>query len=305
MPSKDIEFAEYAQNFYKIIEGEKGHKAVFTRALLKMGLRSYGKKILDDLFPTINTEKSGAFIEKKASDRLRKYLRDDNGIGDIADEIYAALDKELYCEELKEYEESRIIEFAKSLQLDTDFENIEEVRKAIADCYYSIIERASASKSSEVSKTSGSQDIILSYTITEDEKKALLRLCELIKTSLSLIKSYTDRIYNKQDNLSKLSDSEEDAGEKSYLEDQIDSLKKRFYENYSKLEQMCSEIVVLLKSKKIINTNLDKIISIAKNINRDEYKITMPGKFKYNSFAVMISSFNDSYNRLLRDIDKI
>lgn len=308
MPRAEIDFSEFAAAFYNIIEGGKGSKAKFVKTLLYMGVSDNGKNIMDELFPTETTPKGNTIIKPSKSDQLRKYLRGENGISEIADEIYAVLDHESYddyIKELEDYEDSKLIEFAQQLQLDTDLDDIYEVREAIAACYYSIIEKASVKSVATKDKSNGSKDIILSYTITETEKKAIIKLCELIKKSLISIKRQTDVIDKKQFELKSLTNSEKDAKWKPHLEYDIASLKKRFDKSYSELEKLCVDTVELLDPKKGIHKSFGTIVSIARNISSDEYKITCPDKFNYNSFSVMISRFNDSYNQILRDIDKL
>ena len=273
-----------------------------------MGLSANGKKIIDELFPTETTSKGNTIIKKEASDRLRIYFRGRNDISEIADEVYAALDHNnygAYIEALEDYEDLKLIKFAQALELDTDIKDINKVRYDIAAYYYSIIEKASTKNYSEPGKTNDCKDVVFSYTLEEPEKKALVKLCELTNETLCDLKNQTDKISDKQHELKNLADSAENQRWKSYLLYDIDSLKERFDEGYPKLEQLCADLVELMKTKKSIHNSLDTIISIASNIHSEEYKITCPNKFKYTKFSNIVTSFNDSYNHLLRDIDKL
>lgn len=152
----------------------------------------------------------------------------------------------------------------------------------------------------------------MSYTITEPEKKALINICGLIKESLGSMKHMVDVINKKQSELKSLVKYEEYVNSyknyarwKAYLECEIASLGERFDKSYVELEELCVNIAELLEPKKRIHKSFDTIVSIARDISSDEYKITCPDKFNYNSFSVMISRFNDSYNQILRDIDKL
>lgn len=308
MTKNETEFSKYATSFYKIIEGEKSGKAKFVKMLLKMGLSDNGTKIIDELFPTEKTSKGNTIIKPEASDRLRKFLHGTNDISEIADEVYAALDHDnygAYIEALEDYEDLKLIKFAQALELDTDIKDINKVRYDIAAYYYSIIEKASTQKYSETNKTNASKDVIFSYTITDNEKKALVKLCELTNETLCDLKKQTDKISDKRHELKNLTDSAEDQSYKPYLVCVIDSLKESFDEDYPKLEQLCADLVELMKTKKGIHNSLDTIISIASNIHSEEYKITCPDKFNYRMFSNMVTSFNDSFNHLLRDIDKL
>ncbi|MCR5730754.1 MAG: hypothetical protein K6G20_10425 [Ruminococcus sp.] len=307
MARKETEFAKYATAFYKIIEGGKGGKAKFVKMLLNMGLSANGKTITDELFPTETTSKGNTIIKKEASDRLRKYLRGENDISDIADEIYAALDKELYCEELKEYEESRIIEFAKSLQLDTDFENIEEVRKDIAAYYRSIIEKASSKTSGKtqetnVNPTSNRQSIILSYTITEDEKKAIINLCNAIKRKLERLDSQVNYIYSNQSELDKITESYNNLL-KGHIEYRIELKAKEFNETYSEFVSLCADLNSILAPKKNMNKNFAELISITSFFSKDENKEMSIDRFTGTHVQVKVYDLRTYIKYSLREVD--
>lgn len=307
MARKETEFAKYATAFYKIIEGGKGGKAKFVKMLLNMGLSANGKTITDELFPTETTSKGNTIIKKEASDRLRKYLRGENDISDIADEIYAALDKELYCEELKEYEESRIIEFAKSLQLDTDFENIEEVRKDIAAYYRSIIEKASSKTSGKtqetnVNPTSNRQSIILSYTITEDEKKAIINLCNAIKRKLERLDSQVNYIYSNQSKLDKITESYNNLL-KGHIEYRIELKAKEFNETYSEFVSLCADLNSILAPKKNMNKNFAELISITSFFSKDENKEMSIDRFTGAHVQVKVYDLRTYIKYSLREVD--
>lgn len=305
MPVTEINFSEYATAFYEIIEGKKGNKAEFVKALLKMGLNANEKGIINEMFPQVTTSKGENAIENQKADQLRKYLHGKNGISNIASELEGGFDEDLYIVELQDYEDSKLIEFAQKLKLDTDLDSIDEVRSAIAACYHSIINKASTKKNSKPNKTNDSKDIILSHTISKNEKKALLKLCELILTALRDLKNQTIEISNKQHELNNLTNSEEDKLWKPHLEYQIASAVKRFDEAYPKLEKLCADITKLLEPKKHISANFEAILLIAKNISNDEYKSMCPEKYKYIAFWHMISQFNDKINQGLCVIDKL
>lgn len=308
MTKNETEFSKYATSFYKIIEGEKSGKAEFVKMLLKMGLLDNGKKIIDELFPTETTSKGKTIIKREASDRLRKFLHGTNDISEIADEVYAALDHDnygAYIEALEDYEDLKLIKFAQALELDTDIKDINKVRYDIAAYYYSIIEKASTKNYSEPGKTNDCKDVVFSYTLEEPEKKALVKLCELTDKALCDLKKLTDKISDKRHELKNLTDSAEDQNWKSYLIDDIDSLKESFDEDYPKLEKLCTKLIRLLEPKTDMDEEFLKLISFANNIGNDEYKITCPDEFKYNAFNLMISNFKECIKRTLRVIDKL
>lgn len=313
MTKKETEFSKYAQAFFEIIDGAKSRKALFVKDLLKIGLTDEDKDYLDDTFPSVTTSKGKKSIEKDKADQLRKYLRGDNDISDIVSQLETEFDLEFqqrYSEELQDYEESRIIEFAKKLELDINEDDIDIVPEAIAE-YYSSIVIGSAIKKSRKGKKDKDEPILdrskvlLSYTLEESEKKALVKLCELIKTDLRRVKQQSDKICDKKHELNNLTTSEANERWKPHLESEIRSSEKRFNEAFTKLEKLCTDLVNLLKPKAEMDAEFTKLISFANNIGNDEYKITCPGKFKYKTFNLMVSNFNECIERTLRAIDRL
>lgn len=300
-----ITFAEYAGLFYKIIEGEKGNKAKFVKMLLKMGQSNNGVTIIDKLFPEETNSKGNKVIVRLQADRLRKYLRGDNGIGEIADNLEANYDKKLYIEELEQYETSRLQEFAKSLKLDTNLKNIKVVRKAIAACYYSILETASNkqgahSKRSKISSKSNEDDLICSYTFTDTEKKALRNVLDAIAVELHEVEHLTKTIDATQGKLTQHS-----TAMKRYYKDEIELLVNRFNEAYNRIEKLCANMVELLEPKKDMNKAFSNLISIASNIRIDKYKCMEPAKYNYMDFWIMISEFKRKITDALRVVEKL
>ncbi|MBP8594930.1 MAG: hypothetical protein KBI35_11030 [Ruminococcus sp.] len=313
MAKNGTEFSKYATAFFEIIVGAKIGKAIFVKDLLKMGLADEDKDYIDDIFPTVINSKGGNSVEKDKADMLRKYLRGDNDISDIVSQLETEFDLEFqqrYSEELQDYDESRIMAFARVLNIDVNEDDIDIASEAIAEYYSSIVIGSAIKKSRKGKKDkdepeSDRHKILLSYTLEESEKKALVKLCELTNEALYDLKDQTNKISDKQHELKNLTDSAENQRWKSYLLCDIDSLKERFDEGYPKLEKLCADLVKLLKNKKGIHKSLGTIITIASNIHSEEYKITCPDKFNYRIFLNMVTSFNDSYNHLLRDIDKL
>lgn len=148
MAEIEISFAKYAQLFFTILEGGKGNKTFFAKMLLNMGQSDNGKAIIEQEFPKETTPKGNIRIKPNKDSNLRKYLLDKEdgksgkGISNIAPDLEAYFDKKQYVEDLEQYENSKLKEFAKALQLEVNFNNPKAVKQAIADCYYSIIKKA-------------------------------------------------------------------------------------------------------------------------------------------------------------------
>lgn len=313
MAKNGTEFSKYAQAFHEKIDGKKTDMDIFTKDLLKMGLPDNDKAYIDTQFPTYKDEKGERHIAGNKGDTLRKYFGGTNDISRLIPKLETEFDSdfhERYCDELLDYDESRIMAFARVLNIDVNEDDIDIVSEAIANYYSSIVIGSVTKKSRKGKKDkdepeSDRHKILLSYTLEESEKKALVKLCELIKKTFNDLKIQTDKICNKQHELRNLTDSPEDKRWKAYLLYDIDSLKKCFDETYLELEKLCADVVLLLKTKKDIHESLGTIISIASNIHSDEYKITCTNKFKYTKFSNMVKRFNDSYGLMLRDIYKL
>ena len=310
MSGAEITFSDYAIAFYEIIDGKKSDKAVFVKDLLKMGLGVNGIEIINDMFPELCNQRGEKVIEKNKADQLRKYLRGDNGIKNIANELKCNFDEASYCENLQEYDESKLVEFAKEFHLDADEEDIDEVSEAIAELYFSIIEAATTKNGIKPKRLkdevkSDENSIELSYTITDTDKNALINLFRLIKRTLSDLRHQTETICNKQHELEKLTGSETDNRWKPHLEYDIKSSVKHFDEAYSKIEKLCTDLIKLLEPKKDMESSIASLISIAESVKNDEYKSMCPDKYDYSAFWRMISQFNDCINRTARFIEKL
>lgn len=311
MENNGTEFSKYATAFYNIIEGGKGNKAIFVRMLLKMGLSDNGKNIIDGIFYTVTDSSGKDIIEKSKQDRLRKYLRGDNDITDIADEINSALNHENnddYIKELKEYEDSKLIEFAKSLQLDTDSNNIKAVRKAIAVYYYSIIKNASTkkggtSKKSKDKPKSDEQNLIDSYTIKDDEKKAINNICTAIQADLRQLKSQVEYISSKQSELEMLTDSDPDKLQKPHLEGFIESKTNKFNETYSEFVLLCADLNSILAPKKKMNNSFAELVSIISIFSSDEYKEMSIDRFITHTVQLNVNKLDRYIKYSLKEID--
>ncbi len=313
MAKNGTEFSKYAQAFHEVLDGKKTNIDIFTKDLLKMGLTDNDKAYIDSVFPIFKDDNDVRHITGNKGDQLRKYYGGTNGLSKLIPELETEFDSEFqqrYCEELQDFEESRIIEFAQVLKLDVNEEDIYIVSKAIAEYYSSFIKRATTKKrtGAKASKDGSKSDecqSVNSYTFSESEKKNLLQLCKLIKENLGVLKTLTNQIRQKQYEANNLIDSEKDKRWKAYLECDVDSLKKRFKKSYDELEIRCADIVKLLEPKKRIYKRFSTIISIAQNLCSDAYNISSPDKLDYEKFSFMISGFNDCYDHIIHDIDKL
>lgn len=210
----------------------------------------------------------------------------------------------------KSYKEA-LFEKAKKYFPDITFNNMS---KRLADTFYTIVNNTYAEiVAKDMDKSSNTEThvedtynrLIVSYTITETDKRAIKNLCKLINNSLFSIEHQTTEISDKQFDLKKLTNFEKEAKWKAFLESDITLLKKRFDDSYSELKKWCDKAVELLEPKRHLDPCLEIIYNIADGIDSNKYKITCPAEFDYSSFSVMISDFKKSYKLLLRCIDKL
>ena len=313
MAKNGTEFSKYAQAFREVIDGNNTDIDILTKELLKMGLTVNDKNYINEEYPEYIDDNGERHIAGNKGDTLRKYFGGTNDLSRLIPKLETAFDSEFqerYCEELQDYDDSKLIEFAHRYQLNITEDDIDSVTEAIAELYASILKNVSTKKRSKPIVSEGNlksdkNSIVLSYTFTEPEKQALIRLCELIQLALRRIKNQTDTIDKKRHELSKLTDTEEDKAWEPHIESEIASYIRNYDKDFSKIEELCSELVELLEPKQGMNEDFPILISFANKIGNEEYKITCSDKFKYNPFKLMISDFNASIERTLRFIDKL
>ena len=312
MPKNGTEFSRYATTFHEIIDGKKSKIAMFTKNLLKMGLVPDDKDTIDDTFPTLTNDMGKSFIEEPKAGLLRKYYNGTNDLTNLLSKLETEFDSEFiarYSEELQDYDDSKLIEFANSYQLIADEDDIDYVTEAIAELYVSIIKNVSTRKRSKPIISEGNlnldkNSIVLSYTFTEPEKQALINICGLLKDTLKGIKSLSRTISDKQHELTKLNDSEKDNRWKKYLEAEISSYVKQFDKAFAKLEQLCADLCALLELKQDMDEEYPKLISFSNNISNNKYRLMCRDGYDYDALWRLISQIDKSIDNVLSTIDK-
>lgn len=209
MANKDTEFSKYAQAFHEIMDGKKTDMDIFTKDLLKMGLTDNDKTYIDIKFPTYNDEKGERHMVGDKGDGLRKYYHGARDLSRLIPNLETEFDSdfyERYCDELQDYDESRIMAFARVLNIDVNEDDIDIVSEAIAN-YYSSIVIGSATKKSRKPKTIAersnntkeSSGIILKYTLSPEEKTTISVIISYIDKYLYKLKVNAEK-YNSLDN---------------------------------------------------------------------------------------------------------
>ena len=311
MAKNGTEFSKYAKAFHKIIDGEKTNIDIFTKDLLKMGLTDNDKAYIDGEFPTFKDDKGVRHITDNKGDTLRKYFGGTNDLSRLIPKLETEFDSdfhERYCDELQDYEESKIIEFAHSLHLAEETNDIDEILKAIAEYYSSIMINVTANKGLKLDKSKGKpksdeKDIISSYTIKDEEKQAVYNICKAIQAKLKQLQSQVDYISSNQCKIGKLTDSDSDKLQKLHREGFIESKTNKFNETYSEFVSLCAELNTILAPKKKMNKSFAKLISITSIISSDEYKEISYEQYITAEFSVVISELSTYIKYSICEID--
>ena len=156
MPKNGTEFSRYATAFHEILDGYMTKQTLFTKDLIKMGLTPEDIDTIDNMFPTLTNEKGISFFEASKYSQLNKYYHGINDLTQLLPKLETEFDSdfnERYCDELQDYDESRIMAFARVLNIDVNEDAIDIVSEAIAN-YYSSIVIGSATKKKTTTKTS-------------------------------------------------------------------------------------------------------------------------------------------------------
>lgn len=305
MAKRETRFSKYANAFYDILYEGNANKNAFVIELLKLGLFDQGKHLIDTLFSTDEGKKP---MESKHADRLRKYLRGDNDISEIAPEIINYYDEGLYMKDLKDYESQNFKVLADKLGLCISKEDTEAIGTALAEYHRLILTEASSKKRTTTNKSALASDSdkspVCSYTITNEEKSAVRNICEIIERSLKEVKRLTDAIDQKQFELQKLTDSAEDERWRMHVSSDLNSLRAKLNKQYSLLETAGPDAVKLLEPKKHLHPSLEKLYDIAVKINENLYQSTCP-EFSYAAFSVMIADFKRAHEQLRRYLDAL
>ena len=304
MANKDTEFSKYAQAFHEIIDGKKTDMDIFTKELLKMGLTYNDKAYIDEKYPTYIDEKGECHFEDNKGDGFRKYYHGKRGLSQLIPKLETEFDEEFqkrYCEELQDYNESKIIEFAQFLKIDVNEKNIEIVSEAIAEYYSSNVIESATKKSrkpkiieEKSNNTREAKDIIRKYTLSPEEKNDILIICEQIDKDLQLLDHYAKEYFHYKDELDsgniyeglELTDEmmiflteKEKMFQREKVKPIDDKLKNQFKEagkshlssastkydyQYLELQEHCSDLLIITANKIKVNDNIKRIYDIGK-----------------------------------------
>ncbi|MDD7518053.1 hypothetical protein [Ruminococcus flavefaciens] len=304
MVKKETEFSKFAQAFREIIDGNKTDIDILTKELLKMGLTVNDKIYINKEYPEYTDEKGKRHIEGNKGGTLRKYYGGTNGLSRLIPDLETEFDEEFqerYCEELQDYDESRIMAFARGLNIDVNENDIDIVSEAVAN-YYSSIVIGSATKKSRKPKiieeksnnTRKSNDIIQKYTLSPEEKNAILVICEQIDKDLQSLDHYAKEYFHYKDELDSgniyegleltdemmifLTEKEkmfqrenvkpiDDKSKNQFKEagkSHLSSASTKYDYQYLELQEHCSDLLIITANKLKVNDNIKRIYDIGK-----------------------------------------
>ena len=327
MAKNGTEFSKYAQAFREVIDGNKTYKTILTKDLLKMGLTNLDKDYINTKYPTYTDNIGKRHIKDNKGSGLLKYFEGANDLSNLIPDLETEFDEEFrerYCEELQDYNESRIMAFAQVLNIDVNEDDIDIVSEAIAE-YYSSIVIGSATKKSRKSKTieeksnntKESNEIVRKYTLRPEEKTTISAILSYIDNCLYKLKANAEK-YNSLDNEIKNGTVTEIQGltdemmigfteaEKEYqrknvkainedtkrrfkeaAESQKISLKKDFDSFYSKLNELFSDLKIMVSNKSESDRYIKMLNDIADYFGNNKIEID-----KYFN-PVTLSKIND------------
>jgi len=144
--------------------------------------------------------------------------------------------------------------------------------------------------------------IVRSSIITEDEKRAILNLCESINRTLKGIKQKAEAMDRRQDQLEKVSKDESQQRWKEYLECDLKALQKAINGLYSESDKYCADLSKLLTNKQYLHPSCKAIYEIASQIGDEKNKITDPDSSRYSALTLVIRNFQKNYELLKKEI---
>ena len=186
----------------------------------------------------------------------------------------------------------------------TDGITLEKMSGVLAQMFCDIIQDA-AKESENASKPRNASRIVLSYTIPDDEKKAILNLCGLICGSLQCIKQKIETIDRKQHELRGPSEDKSNERWKAYLELELNTIKNDLEKQYSELKEYCFDASKLLENRQHLHKSFKAIYDIATQIYKDEYKEICSVASHYSTLSALVSSYQKNYENLTAHIQSL
>ena len=179
-------------------------------------------------------------------------------------------------------------------------DNMSEI---LATAFFTIIQDAANEKESEKASKSREVSVIVhDFTMTDNEKRALLNLCESINRTLKGIKQKAEAIDRRQYQLEEVSKDESQQRWKEYLECDLKALQKAINGLYSESDKYCADLSKLLTNKQHLHPSCKAIYEIASQIGDEKNKITGSDSSRYSALTLVMRNFQKNYELLKKEI---
>lgn len=179
-------------------------------------------------------------------------------------------------------------------------DNMSEI---LATAFFTIIQDAANEKESEKASKSREVSVIVhDYTMTDNEKRALLNLCESINRTLKDIKQKAEAMDRRQYQLEEVSKDESQQRWKEYLECDLKALQKAINGLYSESDKYCADLSKLLTNKQHLHPSCKAIYEIASQIGDEKNKITGSDSSRYSALTLVMRNFQKNYELLKKEI---
>ena len=185
----------------------------------------------------------------------------------------------------------------------------DNLSEALSKCLYTILKVAMNEAESRKQHSDSAENpeqvrnqLVISYILSDDEKKAIKNIGALALSALETVMQNTKKIDEIQHQLRKHAESANELRWEKLLQYELAQLKSDFESRYSKLISSCSDLIAVIDNKKHLHPSMENLSKIAHMLvdNEDKFKITS-ASFSYNMLSVRISDFCKHYKLLMQD----
>jgi len=202
----------------------------------------------------------------------------------------------------KNYGEALLDRVSKEFKYITKNNMASLLAKEFNDIISATIEKSLAT--TNASDTS-EDNIIQSYILSAEEKSSIKNVCSLIKQELRDMMRSADSICILQGELKKLDATESTELLRQHKEFSLTSLQKKYASQLSELERLCKALYSIIGNRKQLYKAMGQVADIAGSLPVDQYRITSPETFRFNSLTLFIDSFNKKIEKLLEILDTV
>lgn len=198
---------------------------------------------------------------------------------------------------------------------------IENMSELLANCfdviYKKSINEIYNKKSRSLKMQNSNTSVENSYSLTDNEKQAIINICDKISQTLDTIRKSINKIESVRKDIEEFSNSEENQCLLEMREIQQASLENKLQTEYEKLESLCADAVEIIGSKIKLFDSFKKVYDIARYIT-GEHKWEIDGFVSTNNeelkklcsaytphvLNLLISRFEGNYKAIQASINK-